>query len=372
MIRRSFLSLALLAGAAPLAGALPARAADAATPDDTARYLAGMPPASGANSALGEFRADPSWKAHSTALEGAFGTVEKRQLSKVRAWASENLPVKKPVLFYFFSGPDILYGNAFFPDTDTFVLAGLEPPGGIPDIAKVPKRSLAPALNNLRASMQTLLSVSFFRTLSMKDQFRATALPGTIPVLYTFLVRSGKTIKDASLVTISEGGDVQPVAEGAATRKGAPQGVKIVFSSPGGRDQTLYYFSTNIANDGFRNGFAQFVEKLGPGNAFVKSASYLLPQAGFSQVRDFLLAKSASILQDDSGIPLVRFGDEWQVKPFGRYAGPIALFSGYGQPKMRELYAKEKPAVLPFGVGYRFRPEESSLLLATRKAPLTQ
>src|SRR5262249_42169681 len=62
-------------------------------------------------------------------------------------------------------------------------------------------------------------------------------------------------------------------------------GVKIEFVGDDGRLSTLYYFSVNIDNGSFRaSGFAAFCERLGTGDAFVKSASYLMHRDHFSDV----------------------------------------------------------------------------------------
>jgi hypothetical protein len=66
--------------------------------------------------------------------------------------------------------------------------------------------------------------------------------------------------------------------------------VKIVFSDGNGPKQTLYYFSTNLADGSFeRSGFSAFLAKLGPADSLIKSASYLLHQAHFANVRRVLL-----------------------------------------------------------------------------------
>jgi hypothetical protein len=100
----------------------------------------------------------------------------------------------------------------------------------------------------------------------------------------------------------------------------------------------------------------------------VKSASYLLHGGNFSTVRSFLLDHSASILQDDTGIPVSFFDRaKWQPQPFGHYTRPIAVFSHNYQPKLAELYNKGNPIPIDFGLGYRFRVKESSILLVQRK-----
>ena len=152
-------------------------------------------------------------------------------------------------------------------------------------------------------------------------------------------------------------------------RTAAP-GVKIVFSEGNGPKQTLYYFSTNLADGSFeRSGFSAFLAKLGPADSLIKSASYLLHRAHFAGVRKLLLNNSATILQDDSGIPLTYFeATKWQLQAFGHYAGPISLFTNFYQPHMAELFQSAGP--LEFGIGYRWRKNELSLLLAQRASSL--
>lgn len=344
--------------------AAPARSADA-TADDTAKFLAGLPVSDG--SPLAPLTQTPGWRAHASQFNSSFAAFEKRQSSRITAWSKEHLKSPKPTLFYLFSGPDFLYADAFFPQATTYVLAGLEPVGAIPDVVKAPQGAIPYELARLRMSMRTLLSISFFITDHMKSDLRHGRFLGTLPVIYVFLARTGHTIKDASLVYLEPNGDVK--TDDAARAKSLAQGVKITFSKDG-RDQTLYYFSTNLANDGAKKGgFLEFAAKLGEADAFVKSASYLLHGGGFTVVRNFLLDHASTIVQDDSGIPLLYFDQsKWQLEPYGNYVHPIPLFSRNYQPSMHQLFVKTKAPKLDFGIGYRYRPNETSILVATRKA----
>jgi hypothetical protein len=90
-------------------------------------------------------------------------------------------------------------------------------------------------------------------------------------------------------------------------------------------------------------------------------------------VRDFVLAESDAIVQDDSGIPVRYFKeDEWRLYPFGNYLGPISIFPGKYQRELGALYHKERAGPLEFGIGYRWRPRQSNLLLAVRGERVTQ
>jgi hypothetical protein len=358
----------LIAAFAVLPG--PARGQDA-TPDDTARFLAGLPVSQ--DSPLAPLTRDPAWQQHSRQFDAAFRSTEQRQLSKMRAWSAANIATRQPVLFYMFSGPDFLHANAFFPDAGTYVLAALEPTGTIPDLQRMPRGAIAGVLGHLRSTLRSSLAFTFFITREMREELGVTSLRGTLPILYVYLARSGKTIREAALVHLDRDGNVLP---GDSARSGA-RGVRIVFSGERGREQTLYYFTTNIANDGFRrSGFAAFCESLGIGDSFLKSASYLPHQSGFSQVRDFLLERSATILQDDSGIPLAKFDEKrWEFHTFGRNVTPIDVFPQYHQPRLKELHARGANQRLDFGFGYRHRPSESSLFMATardRRRPVAE
>ena len=333
--------------------AVPAQGAERASADDTARFLAGMPPS--AASPLLPLTRSAAWQHHAAYFDTAFGGAERRQLSRIRAWSGANVKTNPPVLFYMFSGPDFLYANAFFPGAPTYVLSGLEPVGDIPDLVASPG-AIPRTLGHLRGSLRSILGMSFFRTHDMRRELRGGPVTGgTLQILYVFLARSGKVISDVSLVSLNAQGELQPGHGNSAAR-----GVRIGFSEKGGRPQTLYYFETNLANNGFAtSGFAKFCEKLGEGSSFIKSASYLLHSENFSQVRTFLLDRSKLILQDDTGIPVTQFDARtWQLHPFGNYAGPIRMFSRRYQPKMRELYLRGRPAPIDFGLGYRWRRGE--------------
>ncbi len=337
-----------------------------ATADDTARILAGMQPSSG--SPLEPFTREASWQSHAKYFDKAWAQLDERQLSKIRTWSAKNVPNRKPVLFYMFSGPDFLYADAFFSGASTYVLSGLEPVGQVPDLTALTPKALGQELRGLQGSLNSVLSFSFFITKKMKTELRDGRLTGTLPILYTFLARSGKTISSTTLVSLNPDGTVTPL-EGAIA-KGVSPGAKIEFSTPGGPTQTLYYFNTDLSDGGIKtSGFLTFCKGLGQGDSFVKSASYLMHSDNFSLVRGFLVENTSTLVQDDSGIPL-RFLDEkdWRLQSFGRYLNPLGIFPRTYQPKMKDLFAKGRAQPLDFGIGYRWRPNESNLLLAVRES----
>jgi hypothetical protein len=315
---------------------------------------------------------DPAWLSHSRYFDSVFASEETAHLSKIRQFSKEYLTDKQDTMLYMFSGPDFLYATSFFPNASTYVLAGLEPVGVVPDLTRLSPWVINGELRNLEISMGSLFNYSFFITQNMKTQLREGPVYGTLPILYVFLARTGKTVHELNLVSLDEQGNLQISADALAPSnvapRGAAPGVKIVFSDGTGPKQTLYYFSTNLADGSFeRSGFSAFVAKLGPADSLIKSASYLLHKPQFSGVRKLLLDRSATIVQDDSGIPLAYFEKRWRLRAFGHYAGPISMFAGFYQPQMAGLFQGANP--IEFGIGYRWRKNESNLILAQMQSP---
>jgi hypothetical protein len=349
----------------------PARSAETATVNDTARFLAGLPPAP--DSPLAALAKSPEWAQHAHFFDSIFTREDANTLSKVRAFSKEHLPQQHDTMLYMFSGPDFLYATSFFPSASTYVLSGLEPVGAVPQLTNLPRGTVDGSLHNIEGSLATILNLSFFITKNMKTQLSTGPVYGTLPILYVFLARTGKTVHEVSLVNVDAQGNVvapeEPGTKQRAATQSAAKGVKIVFSDGSGPRQTLYYFSTDLSDGGVKSsGFLQFCAKLGVADSFIKSASYLLHSGGFARVRRFLIDRSATILEDDSGIPLAFFdAKQWRLQPFGHYLHPLGIFPNAYQPDVAELFRNAAP--LDFGIGYLWRKNESNLLLATRTAP---
>lgn len=306
-------------------------------PNDTARILAGLPVSPG--SPLAPLMQNAAWQQHAKFFDGAWSKLDQRQISKIRAWAGANLRGRSANVFYMFSGPDFLYADAFFPGAENYVLCGIEPVGSMPDLGRI---QLEPALSNIEGSLKSVLNYSFFQTKEMRQDFGRGQINGTLPILYVFLARSGKTIRSVEFVP--------------------PHGVRIGFN--GG---TLYYFSVDLSNGSVeKSGLLSFCRKLGRGDSLLKSASYLPHQNNFAAIRSFLLEQSDTIVQDDTGIPARDFDSaKWSVRLYGDYLGPIDIFKQFYQPELKSMASA---GALPFGIGYRgWDPRKSALIVATRR-----
>ena len=325
---------------------LAAHSQNAPSLDDTARLLAGLP----VTGTLAPFIQTAGWQAHAAAMDKAWKTKEYFQLGPIASWMSSHAPEyyhSTGAMYYMFSGPDFLYARAFFPDASTYILAGLEPIGQVPDLSRISPETLNADLSALRNSMSTLLKTHYFVTQEMKSELGLGNINGTLPIIYVFLARLGCTMLDMTHV------------------HSPTEGVKITFSHHG-RSQTLYYFKTDLS--GGANSFLHWCSSHGSGVSLIKAASYLMHGEGFSGVRNFLLEHSKFIVQDDSGIPLRAFGKNWTLEFYGRFTPHGEKFGKFDQQALAEIYHRDPPPPqLGFAFGYWWQAERGLLILARRK-----
>ena len=319
---------------------------NAATLDETARLLAGLP----VTGALAGFTQDVRWQGHAAAMDKAWKTKEYFQLGPIASWMDAHAGEyyrSSDTMYYMFGGPDFLYAYTFFPNANTYILAGLEPVGQVPDLTQMSPDMLTANLGALRNSMSTLLITHYFVTEEMKSELGRGNVSGTLPILYVFLARLGCTVLDTTYV------------------HSPAEGVKITFSHGSG-SQTLYYFKTDLS--GGNSAFLRWCAAHGSGVSLVKAASYLMHGEGFSGVRNFLLEHSSFIVQDDSGIPLRAFNKGWALEFYGRFIPHGEKFGKYDQQALAEIYRRNPPPPeLGFAFGYWWQAERGILMLARRK-----
>ena len=75
------------------------------------------------------------------------------------------------------------------------------------------------------------------------------------------MARSGKSIRDVSLIWLDDKGVVHAASE--PPPPSATRGTRITFAADDGVERTLYYFSTDLSNSGVRSsGFLNSASRL--------------------------------------------------------------------------------------------------------------
>ena len=335
---------------------------------DYALFIAGL---RNPESTLAAYQDRPAWVRHARFIDQNWERFTRGRLAPMREWAARELAsAATATVFYPFSGPDFVNVFALFPRAKTYLLIALEPVGRMPDFAAGNEQNFFPSLQR---SLYDLLQLDFFKTKQMKSSIGKSELKGTLPILMFFLAREQARVLDVQYWVMKPDGTViESPAAGPGDRPAGIPGVRIVFTSPGSTEnQTLYYFKFDLGNDSFgRNQhFVAFVKNFGPMTSFTKAASYLMFKPYFSGIRQFILEQSHYVLQGDSGIPMRHFDpDVWDLRFYGTYTCPIALFSNCHQADMAAIYKRGQDIrPLPFGIDYRHRARTSNLMFASKK-----
>ena len=151
--------------------------AEPPTPNEQARFLAGMPQE---GSSLAGLAQHGDFNSHAKDLDATWADAEQRQLNPIREWVPLGLPEAvsdTSPLLYVFSGPDFLHAYTFFPNASTYVLAAVEPVGLPPDVTKLSEGELGSSLRNLRNTLNASLSFSFFITAALALGLKAIIIP---------------------------------------------------------------------------------------------------------------------------------------------------------------------------------------------------
>ena len=329
--------------------------------NDTARMLAGLNPIG--RDYFSYVRNTPAWANHKAKLDTLWNDFGWRHETPIRAWASSQIPdlQSSPALFYPFSGPDFLFADTFFPHCDTVVLCGLESAEALPPLSQFAPNEIDSSLAGLETSISTVMQFSFFITKDMRRDLATTRFKGVLPLILTFMARTGNSVESVDLIRLD--GNGQPVI---ANQAASAPGLLIRGYGPNGVARRVFYFHQDLSNDGFHAGgpFWRFVASLGHPPAFVKSASYLMHEDGFGTIRNYLLTNCRGVVQDPSGIPyrnLVASGAD--VRLYGNYQGTLDMFKAHNQPDLIEAYQQGRGVPIPFGVGYLYRPANTCLMV---------
>jgi len=350
---------------------MPVQAESSRHADDAARFYAGIPGSPG--SSYTRFEETAAWKDYRRQMDLAWQKAEKGMIGGLRQFQRQELggPVSKSVVFYPFGGPDALTATLCFPNNPAYVMVGLEPPGTLPPPEDIAKKDLAKYLSRFRESLASELHRSFFITGEMDHDFRGQVTDGLLLPILHLLVRTRHIILGIRFVRLDEQGRiVEREANYQAPGRFANKGIEVEFLSDSrSAAQTLYYFAVNLSDEHLRENkpFLAYASRLRDATTLLKATSYMTHRADFSIIRDLMLANSAAILQDDSGIPYRWFRQgPWSVRLYGAYSRPYGSFRGLAQADLQKAYLTTSPKPLSFGIGYGYARIRSNLLLARR------
>jgi len=341
--------------------------------NDVSRYIAGLPATEG--NTLNQELYTNAWKKYATDQDKKWAQLNQNHFNSMQEFTGNELKDifgAHDTIFYPFSGPDFLNVTTFFPEAQTFYMLALEPPGSLPNLDTFPVDSLPKYYNSIHKSLHAILNFSFFRTLSMEEDFATKELNGAVQLISIFMQRSGHSIQSIDDISIDTAGKII-LSDNPAFASGS-RGIHITcINNRSSKIKDVYYLSCDISDLGLSKNkrMNSLLKGLPRVTTYLKSASYLLHKPYFSIIRKTILDKSKYVLQDDSGIPIRFFeANQWTHEYYGTYDAPINLFKNFLQKDLKMAYdSTEKSMIKPlsFGIGYDYKLNESNLMLFSKK-----
>ncbi len=328
--------------------------------NDLAHFLAGMPFRS--DNPLAALTRTESYRRHVAVMNRFWEMVQRENTSPINAWRAAQMPRRyaKNIAFYPFSGADFVNLYSLFPKSRYYIMIALEEPGPVPDPLRLASWQLQAGLSSVQRNIWTIASENYFKSGIMQREMNNKYLEGVTPILLLFAARLGCTVTDVVPVGLDESGSIRALDREGTVKgnKPATTGIYIYFRAPGESGlRTLVYLRHRLSAGSLdeRTAEGKFFKRLQHLNTVIKSAVYLLHRESLKAFCDFILERSDTVVQDDSGIPYRYFDKQrWDIVRFGTYTYPRSLKDLPNppyQPDLAKDYAKTS-LPLPFNFGY--------------------
>ena len=340
--------------------------------NDVARYLAGMEVRE--TSVLKPGTADPRYRAHIAYMDKLWGMIRKETIDLIRPWRDGNIPSMGGggTAFYPLSGADFINLFTLYPNARTYLMIALEQPGDAALLRDHGSNRFLDGLMPIQRGIYLYGVNNYFQSKVMMKEMNNTLLPGTAPALLIFMARMGLIITGVENIFIGDSGNIVT----ARPAKGGPRpvaGIRILFTGSGAAGtRELIYLSMRLEPNSVDTATPEgrFFNRLRRVRTMLKSAVYILQDKKYAPLKDFIVERSALIVQDDSGISYGAFDHGWKVRLYGKY-NPYMSLGGCTirrQEDLAQAYRKESfPLPFNFGYGILQGQGQSNLMVAEKK-----
>lgn len=344
-----------------------------------ALFLAGMKTES--NNIPAKISKNNFYKKYAAEMDSNFLNIERNRLSKMRTWSNTELAVEhsKPgVLFYPFSGPDMLHAMTLYPNATEYIMIAMEKPGDIPDLQKMDSAQSAYYLNSVYQSLEDIFQKSYFITRKMIQDLQKVKVNGVTPLVCIFLERTGHKVVQIKKNHLNDNGTISELPVDSLPNH-VNDFIEIYFRTEGTDTlRKITYFRENLGDGPFaglpslkeNKAFQNYLNSRPDFYMYTKSASYLMNYGTFSIIRNICLSKSKSILQDDTGIGFKYFDKgTWKMKLYGKYVTPVRDFKGVYDTALEQAYKTDSTNVKPlsFSLGYHWGNQSNQNLMKAER-----
>jgi hypothetical protein len=189
--------------------------------------------------------------------------------------------------------------------------------------------------------------------------------PRFIKLLIYNLAFAGAKVNEVKALSISSDGMIVP-----QTKDSPANGVRFSIETQDGRAVTVDYISANISDSGLENQahFVKAFQRKSSQVVLIKSASHLLQNTYFSTMKNVLIQNAKWITQDETGLDIVPYSENFNLQLFGKFITPNNLWAKSPSAQRLAKYYQEHPSKqeLPFLLGYE-KAGGSMLMIGQRK-----
>ncbi|MCA9517920.1 MAG: hypothetical protein KC635_23430 [Myxococcales bacterium] len=361
------LTPALALGLAWAATTTAAAPAAAATPDQTARWLAGLSPEGFSTDKDSQKRLDK----YAKTVTDKWASYWKRIATPMIDWAKAELAqTPGETIFYPFAGADFPTVAQLYPQAGRYVLVALQTGGRVPDLQKMSTRSLDNFLDIFRKGFIDFARRGFFRTDDLKaDTGHEKTVEGVTPVLLAFAARMGFKVDSVTPIRINAAGTDVETHPGAKDDVATWDCVRLGLTAADGRKVTLDYLWLDLSDDYLAKhaNAKAWLAVVARNKTFTKAASHLMQKPFFSTMSQALVANAPVVVQDETGLDYKDMAKVFDVQLYGRFERAHHLWTEGVQRELATAYKKaEDVKPLPFRFGYD-KEAGSCLQVATRK-----
>jgi hypothetical protein len=295
-------------------------------------------------------------------FEEMVSNYQRKFVSKMTSWSSSHLSqAEYQTAFYPFSGPDIVTVMSLYPKANYYVLVADQ----IPEYAFIhaPER-----LSNASQAFECQMLQNFSRRgyyLTNDLIGKNGPQPRFIKLLIYNLAFAGAKVKGVDILEITSAGLIL-----VNSNSQSPHGVRFTIETKDGKATTVDYISANIADSGLEKK-AHFVRAFSRKSSqvvLIKSASHLLQNSYFSIMKSILLENAKWITQDETGLDIVPYAENFDLQLFGKFIAPNNLWAKSPSAQRLATYYQDHPSnlELPFKLGYE-KAGGSMLMIGKRK-----
>ena len=311
--------------------------------------------------------------AYRQAVDKSWTAYRSRTGQPAATWAAKHItPAAGGTVFYPFAGPDLVTVAQLFPEADRYVLVAMQPAQPPLDPLQLSEAARRNFYRKFSSEWQKFGRLGFFRTNDLDADVRdKQARIGLTTTLMAFAVRLGYEVIEVSPISLNpETGEFEPLVN---ARTEVWNSVRLTLSRAG-KTVRVDYVRMDLSNSYLESHESSrvWMARMTRHPVFLKAASHLPQNSGFSIIRDAIVMNAPLLVQDETGIDYRELGKIGDVALYGHFERPHPLFNPKSQQSLAAAYRVSKiSGELPFSFSYQKASSQRCLQVVRRRVAAT-